>query len=62
MLEALFGLKEKFGIDPKEALQFILLVPEKRDLSDNEVLQWRSMASQQIPAAEIYQRMFGAAA
>lgn len=62
-LTMLFRIKERYGIEPRELLEFILLMPKGQPpLTEDQNHQWRELAIKKIPAAEIYQQMFGRAA
>ena len=54
-------IKKKYGIEPMELMKFIYLLPKDQTLTEDQNHQWRDLAIQKIPAAEIYQQMFGGA-
>lgn len=56
-------IKKKYGIEGIELIRFIDLLPKgQQPLTEDQNRQWREMAIRKIPAAEIYQQIFGVTA
>lgn len=63
ILDYLDTIKKKYGIEPMELMKFIDLFPKgQQPLTADQNRQWREMATKKIPAAEIYQQIFGVTA
>ena len=60
IIDLLSKIEGKYGIDPHEILGFIFLLPKGQPpFSEEQAKQWREMAILKVPAAEIYQHLFG---